>query len=47
MSAKSSHSTPLRRPPQDVADLISALVRNDYITGETITLDAGLTMRIA
>ena len=29
------------------ADLISTLVKNDYITGETMTIDAGLTMRIA
>lgn len=40
---------PLHREgqPEDVADLIIALTRNDYITGETVTLDGGLTMRIA
>ena len=40
---------PLRRegtPPQ-VASLVLELVRNDYITGETVTVDGGLTMRIA
>jgi NAD(P)-dependent dehydrogenase (short-subunit alcohol dehydrogenase family) len=39
---------PLHREgrPEDVADLILALVRNDYLTGETVTLDGGLTMRI-
>lgn len=30
-----------------VASLILALVENDYITGETLTIDGGLTMRIA
>ncbi len=40
---------PLHREgkPQDVADLILTLVKNDYITGETMTIDGGLTMRIA
>jgi NAD(P)-dependent dehydrogenase (short-subunit alcohol dehydrogenase family) len=40
---------PLHREgtPQQVADLILALVKNDYITGETMTIDGGLTMRIA
>lgn len=40
---------PLRREgtPEQVADLILALVKNDYITGETMTIDGGLTMRIA
>jgi NAD(P)-dependent dehydrogenase (short-subunit alcohol dehydrogenase family) len=40
---------PLRREgaPSDVADLILTLVKNDYITGETMTIDGGLTMRIA
>lgn len=40
---------PLHRegtPPQ-VATLITELVTNDYITGETFTIDGGLTMRIA
>ena len=40
---------PLQREgtPEQVADLILTLVRNDYITGETMTIDGGLTMRIA
>lgn len=40
---------PLRREgtPGQVGDLILALVKNDYITGETFTIDGGLTMRIA
>ena len=40
---------PLRREgtPEQVASLISELVTNDYITGETFTIDGGLTMRIA
>jgi NAD(P)-dependent dehydrogenase (short-subunit alcohol dehydrogenase family) len=32
---------------EDVADAILALIENDYITGETLTIDGGLTMRIA
>jgi NAD(P)-dependent dehydrogenase (short-subunit alcohol dehydrogenase family) len=40
---------PLHREgtPEQVAELIVTLVRNDYITGETMTIDGGLTMRIA
>ena len=40
---------PLRREgtPEQVANLITELVTNDYITGETFTIDGGLTMRIA
>ncbi len=40
---------PLHREgtPEQVADLILELVKNDYITGETMTIDGGLTMRIA
>jgi NAD(P)-dependent dehydrogenase (short-subunit alcohol dehydrogenase family) len=40
---------PLHREgtPEQVADLITQLVTNDYITGETVTIDGGLTMRIA
>jgi NAD(P)-dependent dehydrogenase (short-subunit alcohol dehydrogenase family) len=40
---------PLHREgtPEQVADLILSLVTNDYITGETMTIDGGLTMRIA
>ena len=32
---------------EDVAALVRTLVENDYITGETVTIDGGLTMRIA
>jgi 3-oxoacyl-[acyl-carrier protein] reductase len=40
---------PLQREgtPAQVAELILTLVKNDYITGETMTIDGGLTMRIA
>jgi NAD(P)-dependent dehydrogenase (short-subunit alcohol dehydrogenase family) len=40
---------PLHREgtPQQVARLIAELVANDYITGESIAVDGGLTMRIA
>jgi len=40
---------PLRREgaPSQVATLIVELVTNDYLTGETFTIDGGLTMRIA
>lgn len=40
---------PLRREgtPEQVADAILQLVKNDYITGDTVTIDGGLTMRIA
>jgi NAD(P)-dependent dehydrogenase (short-subunit alcohol dehydrogenase family) len=31
--------------PDDVADLISSLVRNSYLTGEVILLDGGLNLR--
>ena len=43
------HRIPLRREgtPAQVAELILTLVKNDYITGETMTIDGGLTMRIA
>lgn len=39
---------PLHREgkPQDVAALIAALVTNDFITGETVSVDGGMTMRI-
>jgi NAD(P)-dependent dehydrogenase (short-subunit alcohol dehydrogenase family) len=38
---------PMRRAaqPEDVADLVSALTRNTYITGEVIVLDGGLNLR--
>ena len=40
---------PLHREgtPEQVATLIAEMVTNDYITGETMTIDGGLTMRIA
>jgi NAD(P)-dependent dehydrogenase (short-subunit alcohol dehydrogenase family) len=43
------HRIPLHREgaPDQVADVILMLVKNDYITGETMTIDGGLTMRIA
>lgn len=39
---------PLHREgtPEQVGSLIRELVTNEYITGETITVDGGLTMRI-
>jgi NAD(P)-dependent dehydrogenase (short-subunit alcohol dehydrogenase family) len=33
--------------PEQVAEAIVLLVKNDYMTGETLTIDGGLTMRIA
>jgi NAD(P)-dependent dehydrogenase (short-subunit alcohol dehydrogenase family) len=43
------HRIPLKREgtPEQVADLMLAVIRNDYITGDTLTIDGGLTMRIA
>lgn len=40
---------PLHRigKPEEVAQAIVFLVKNDYITGEVVTVDGGLTMRIA
>jgi NAD(P)-dependent dehydrogenase (short-subunit alcohol dehydrogenase family) len=40
---------PLHREgtPEQVADVILMLATNDYITGETMVIDGGLTMRIA
>jgi NAD(P)-dependent dehydrogenase (short-subunit alcohol dehydrogenase family) len=40
---------PLRREgtPEQVADVILLLVGNDYMTGDTVTIDGGLTSRIA
>ena len=40
---------PLHREgtPQQVADVIVMLAENDYMTGETVVIDGGLTMRIA
>ena len=43
------HRIPLHREgtPAQVAEVILMLVKNDYITGESVTIDGGLTMRIA
>ena len=40
---------PLHREgrPEEVAKVIAALVEVDYVTGENVTIDGGLTMRIA
>ena len=40
---------PLHREgtPEQVADVILMMVKNDYVTGETMVIDGGLTMRIA
>lgn len=39
---------PLHREgtPEDVAELIISLVKNDFITGENMVIDGGMTMRI-
>jgi NAD(P)-dependent dehydrogenase (short-subunit alcohol dehydrogenase family) len=39
---------PLEREgrPEDVSDLILALVQNEFITGENVVIDGGMTMRI-
>ncbi len=39
---------PLHREgtPEDVAEIIAALVENDFITGENFVIDGGMTMRI-
>lgn len=43
------HRIPLHREgrPEDVADVVAMLVENDFITGETVAIDGGMTMRIA
>jgi NAD(P)-dependent dehydrogenase (short-subunit alcohol dehydrogenase family) len=43
------HRIPLHREgaPEQVASLGLELVTNDYVTGGTMTIDGGLTMRIA
>jgi NAD(P)-dependent dehydrogenase (short-subunit alcohol dehydrogenase family) len=40
---------PLHREgkPEDVAEVIAMLICNDFITGENIVVDGGMTMRIA
>jgi NAD(P)-dependent dehydrogenase (short-subunit alcohol dehydrogenase family) len=39
---------PLHREgtPEDVAEVIAMLATNDFITGETVAIDGGMTMRI-
>jgi len=43
------HRIPLHREgtPKQVARLALELLTNEYVTGETVTIDGGLTMRIA
>src|SRR5437773_12018056 len=43
------HRIPLHREgtPEQVAEVVALLVTNDYITGETVVIDGGLTSRIA
>jgi NAD(P)-dependent dehydrogenase (short-subunit alcohol dehydrogenase family) len=43
------HRIPLHREgtPEQVATLVTEMATNDYLTGETFTIDGGLTMRIA
>ena len=40
---------PLHREgtPEQVAEVILLLATNDYMTGDTVTIDGGLTSRIA
>jgi len=42
------HRVPLHREgtAEQVADAVALLITNDYITGETIVIDGGLTMKI-
>jgi NAD(P)-dependent dehydrogenase (short-subunit alcohol dehydrogenase family) len=39
---------PLHREgkPEDVADLITTIIQNEFITGENFVIDGGMTMRI-
>lgn len=43
------HRIPLKKEgtSAQVAEIMLAVVQNDYITGDTITIDGGLSMRIA
>lgn len=38
--------SPMRRPakPEDIADLVAALVASDYLTGEIVIADGGLNL---
>ena len=40
------HPLAMRRPakPEDIADLVAALVANDYVTGEIVIADGGLNL---
>ncbi|PSK91735.1 NAD(P)-dependent dehydrogenase (short-subunit alcohol dehydrogenase family) [Murinocardiopsis flavida] len=42
-----AESAPMRRAarPEDVADMVSALLANSYVTGQIVTLDGGLHLR--
>ena len=39
---------PMKREgqPEDVADVIEMLIKNEFITGENVVIDGGMTMRI-
>jgi NAD(P)-dependent dehydrogenase (short-subunit alcohol dehydrogenase family) len=43
------HRIPLKKEgtSAQVAELMVAIIQNDYVTGDTITIDGGLSMRIA
>jgi NAD(P)-dependent dehydrogenase (short-subunit alcohol dehydrogenase family) len=42
------HRIPLHRTgkPEEVAQLVVSLIRNDYVTGENVVIDGGLSMRL-
>jgi len=42
------HRIPLHRTgkPEDVAQLVVSLVRNDFINGENVVIDGGMSMRL-
>jgi NAD(P)-dependent dehydrogenase (short-subunit alcohol dehydrogenase family) len=41
-----NNRAPMRRPakPEDIADLVAALIANDYVTGEIVIADGGLNL---
>jgi NAD(P)-dependent dehydrogenase (short-subunit alcohol dehydrogenase family) len=43
------HRIPLHREatPEQVDEVVPLLITNDYMTGETVVIDGGLTSRIA
>jgi NAD(P)-dependent dehydrogenase (short-subunit alcohol dehydrogenase family) len=49
MELNLKHRIPLHREgtAEQVAEVVALLITNDYITGETIVIDGGLTSRIA